>query len=146
MAAIFASRLLNGQAPLVFEDGEQQRDFVNIHDIVRANLLALERSEANGHVINVGSGQPISISRVAELLSRALGREDLQHQLTQRYRSGDIRHAYADLTKARALLGYEPRVTHEEGFAELVEWLQAQEAEDKAETMMQELNTYGLSA
>ncbi len=146
VAAIFASRLLNGQAPLVFEDGEQQRDFVNIHDIVRANLLALERSEANGHVINVGSGQPISISHVAELLAGALDREDLRHQLTQRYRSGDIRHAYADLTKARALLGYEPQVTHESGFAELVEWLRAQEPEDKAETMMQELNTYGLSA
>ncbi len=147
VAAIFASRLLNGQQPLVFEDGEQQRDFVNIHDIVRANLLALERPEADGHVINVGSGQPISIARVAELLSDRLGTRDrLPHQVTGRYRSGDIRHAYADLTKARALLGYEPRVTHEEGFAELVDWLQAQEAEDKAETMMRELTAYGLSA
>ncbi len=146
VAAIFAARLLNNQAPLVFEDGEQQRDFVNIHDIVRANMLALDRAEANGHVINIGSGQPISISRVAELLSTSLGKDDLPHQLTQRYRSGDIRHCYADLTRARALLGYEPRVTHEQGFAELVEWLRAQQPEDKAETMMQELNTYGLSA
>ncbi len=145
VAAIFAARLMNNQPPMVFEDGEQQRDFVNVHDIVRANILALERPEADGHVINVGSGQPISISRVAELLSTSLGK-DLPRQLTQRYRSGDIRHAYADLTKARALLGYEPRVTHEQGFAELVEWLRAQQAEDKAETMMQELNTYGLSA
>ena len=147
VAAIFASRLLNGQPPLVFEDGEQQRDFVNIHDIVRANLLALVRPEANGHVINVGSGQPISIARVAELMSDRLGTRDrLPHQLTQKYRSGDIRHCYADLTKARALLGYEPRVTHEAGFAELCDWLQAQEAEDKAETMMRELAAHGLSA
>ena len=147
VAAIFASRLLNGQPPLVFEDGEQQRDFVNIHDIVRANILALEREEANGQVINVGSGRPISISRVAELLSSALGKErELPHQLTQRYRSGDIRHCYADLTRARALLGYEPQVTHEQGFAELVDWLRAQRPEDKAETMLQELNSYGLSA
>ena len=145
VAAIFAARLLNGQPPLVFEDGEQQRDFVNVHDIVGANLLALERAEANGHVINIGSGQPISISRVAELLGTSLGTE-LPHQLTQRYRSGDIRHCYADLTKARTLLGYEPRVSHEEGFAELVEWLRAQQPEDKAETMLQELNSYGLSA
>ncbi len=146
VAAIFAARLLNNQAPLVFEDGEQQRDFVNIHDIVRANMLALERPEADGHVINIGSGQPISISRVAELLSASLGKRDLPHQLTQRYRSGDIRHCYADLTRARALLGYEPEVTHEQGFAELVEWLRAQQPEDKAETMMGELNAYGLSA
>ncbi len=145
VAAIFASRLLNNQAPLVFEDGEQQRDFVNIHDIVRANLLALERPEANGHVINVGSGRPISIARVAELLSTALGK-DIPHQVTHRYRSGDIRHAYADLAKARRLLGYEPQVTHEAGFAELVDWLRAQEPEDKAETMIGELNSYGLSA
>ncbi len=145
VAAIFAARLLNGQPPLVFEDGEQQRDFVNVHDIVRANILALEREEANGQVINVGSGQPISISHVAELLAGSLGKE-LPHQLTQRYRSGDIRHCYADLTKARKLLGYEPSVTHEQGFAELVEWLRAQQAEDKAETMLQELNAYGLSA
>ena len=145
VAAIFASRLLNGQPPLVFEDGEQQRDFVNVHDIVRANILALERAEGNGHVINIGSGQPISISHVAELLGSSLG-TDLAHQLTQRYRSGDIRHCYADLTKARALLGYEPQISHEEGFAELVEWLRAQQPEDKAETMLQELNSYGLSA
>ncbi len=145
VAAIFASRLLNNQAPLVFEDGEQQRDFVNIHDIVRANMLALEHDEANGHVINIGSGQPISISRVAELLSTSLGK-NLPRQLTGRYRSGDIRHCYADLTKARKLLGYEPRVTHEQGFAELVDWLRAQQAEDKAEAMLEELNTYGLSA
>ena len=147
VAAIFASRLLNGQPPLVFEDGEQQRDFVNIHDIVRANILALARDEANGQVINVGSGEPISISRVAELLSSALGKQgELPHQLTQRYRSGDIRHCYADLTRARALLGYTPQVTHEQGFAELVDWLRAQRPEDKAETMLQELNSYGLSA
>ncbi len=145
VAAIFAARLLNNQPPLVFEDGEQQRDFVNIHDIVRANLLALERPEANGQVINIGSGQPISISRVAELLTTALGKE-LPHQLTRRYRSGDIRHCYADLTRARTLLGYQPQVTHEQGFAELVEWLRAQQAEDRAETMMGELNAYGLSA
>ncbi len=98
-------------------------------------------------MINVGSGQPISISRVAELMSDRLGtRERLPHQLTQKYRSGDIRHCYADLAKARALLGYEPRVTHEAGFAELCDWLQAQEAEDKAETMMRELAAHGLSA
>ena len=145
VAAIFASRLINHQVPLVFEDGEQMRDFVSVHDIVRANLLAMERPESDGEVINIGSGTPISISHVAELLARSLGKP-AETVITQKYRAGDIRHCYADLTKARALLGYEPRVTHEEGFRELAGWLQAQQSEDKAETMLSELSTYGLTA
>ncbi len=145
VAAIFASRLLNDQAPLVFEDGEQMRDFVSVHDIVRANLLAMERPEANDQVINVGRGQPISIRGVAEILAKALGKE-IEPVITKKYRAGDIRHCYADLTKARTLLGYEPQVSYEEGFRELAEWLGEQEAEDKADTMLQELSAYGLTA
>ena len=145
VAAIFAARLINGQVPLVFEDGEQMRDFVSVHDIVRANILAMERPESNGEVINVGSGKPISIRQVAELLAQSLGK-NIKPTITQKYRAGDIRHCYADLTKARSLLGYEPQVTHEEGFRELAAWLQAQQAEDKAETMLNELSAYGLTA
>ncbi len=145
VAAIFAARLINDQAPLVFEDGEQMRDFVSVHDIVRANLLAMERPESNGHVINIGCGTPIPIRRVAELLARALGK-DIGAVITHKYRAGDIRHCYADLTQARTLLGYEPQVTHEDGFRELAAWLQGQEADDKADTMLRELNTYGLTA
>ena len=145
VAAIFAARLINDQAPLVFEDGEQMRDFVSVHDIVRANMLAMEHSASDGEVINIGCGKPISIRRVAEILAQALGK-DLAPVITQKYRAGDIRHCYADLTKARELLGYEPQVSHEEGFRELAAWLGGQEAEDKAETMLKELNTYGLTA
>jgi dTDP-L-rhamnose 4-epimerase len=145
VAAIFASRMLNNQAPLVFEDGEQMRDFVNVRDIVRANMLAMERTESNGAVINIGCGKPISIRKVAEILATSLGK-DLQPVITEKYRSGDIRHCYADLTKARELLGYEPEVTYEEGFRELAEWLRGQQAEDKAETMLRELSAYGLTA
>ncbi len=145
VAAIFAARLINGLAPLVFEDGEQMRDFVSIHDIVRANLLAMERPESDGEVINVGCGKPITIRRVAEILASSLG-QTVEPVITQKYRAGDIRHCYADLTKARLLLGYEPQVTHGEGFRELAAWLAKQEAEDKAETMLRELNTYGLTA
>ncbi len=145
VAAVFASRMLNGQQPLVFEDGEQQRDFVSVHDIVRANLLAMERPESNDQVINIGSGKPIKIRKIAEILSNALGRE-VEPVITQKYRAGDIRHCFADISKARKLLGYEPQVTHEEGFKELAEWLQGQQAEDKAETMLQELSAYGLTA
>ena len=145
VAAIFAARLINDQAPLVFEDGEQQRDFVSVHDIVRANMLAMERPESDGEVINIGCGKPIKIRRVAEILAAALGK-DIAPVITDKYRAGDIRHCFADLTKARRLLGYEPRVTHEEGFRELAAWLAHQEADDKAETMLKELSTYGLTA
>jgi dTDP-L-rhamnose 4-epimerase len=145
VAAIFASRLLNGEPPLVFEDGQQMRDFVSVHDIVRANMLAMQRSESDGQVINIGSGRAISICRVAQLLSNCLG-VDIEPIITQKYRAGDIRHCYADLSKARALLGYEPQVTHEQGFRELADWLSGQKAEDKAETMLRELSAYGLTA
>jgi dTDP-L-rhamnose 4-epimerase len=145
VAAIFASRLLNGQAPLVFEDGCQMRDFVSVHDIVHANMLAMECSESNDEVINIGCGTPISIRQVAEILARSLGK-DIPAVITRKYRAGDIRHCYADLGKARALLGYEPQVTHEEGFRELAEWLSEQQAEDKAEIMLKELTAYGLTA
>ncbi len=145
VAAIFASRLLNNQAPLVFEDGEQRRDFVSVHDIVRANLLALEKPEADGQIFNIGSGMPITIRRVAEILAECLG-VDIAPVITGRSRAGDIRHCYADLTKARQLLGYQPQVSYEEGFAELATWLGSQQAEDRAEIAVGELDAYGLSA
>ena len=145
VAAIFAARLINNQAPIVFEDGEQMRDFVSVHDIVQANMLAMDRPESDGEIINIGGGTPISIRRVAEVLAHALGK-DIAPVISQKYRAGDIRHCFADLTKARRLLGYEPRVTHEEGFRELAAWLGSQQADDKAETMLSELSTYGLTA
>jgi dTDP-L-rhamnose 4-epimerase len=145
VAAIFASRMLNNQAPLVFEDGEQLRDFVSVHDIVRANILAMERPESDNEIINIGCGKPISIRNVAEILAKSFGKE-AEPVITNKYRAGDIRHCYADITKARYLLGYEPQISYEEGFRELAEWLSAQEAEDKADTMLQELSAYGLTA
>ena len=145
VAAIFASRLLNGQAPLVFEDGEQMRDFVSVHDIVRANILAMERPESNGEVINIGSGSPVTIRQVAEMLARALN-STIESVITHKFRAGDIRHCFADLTKARTRLGYTPQITHEEGFQELALWLSEQKAEDKAESMLKELAAYGLTA
>jgi dTDP-L-rhamnose 4-epimerase len=144
VAAIFAARLINGQPPLIFEDGEQMRDFVSVYDIVRANMLAMCRSESDGQVINIGSGIAISVRRVAELLARSLGKAT-EPIVTRKYRVGDIRHCYADVSKARALLGYEPKVTHEQGFNDLAEWLAEQQAEDKAETMLNELTAYGLA-
>lgn len=146
VAAVFASRMLNAKSPLIFEDGEQMRDFVHVSDIVQANLLAMERRESNGHVINVGCGRPITIKKIAEILADALGK-DAFPIITNKYRAGDIRHCYADISKARTLLGYRPRLTHEEGFKDLANWLREQTAaEDKGERMLTELNAYGLTA
>ena len=117
-----------------------------MHDIVRANMLAMERPESNDKVINIGCGKPITIRRVAEILCKALGREDLQPIISNKYRAGDIRHCFADLSEAQRLLGYQPKVTHEEGFQELAIWLAEQEAEDKGDTMLKELSAYGLTA
>ena len=145
VAAIFASRLLNRRAPLVFEDGRQMRDFVSVHDVVAANLLAMNSDKAHGCALNIGSGMPISIQEVADSLSRAL-EVDMPCQITGKYRAGDIRHCFGDVSKARELLGYEPKVNFDQGTAELVEWLREQSAEDKAENMVAELQTFGLTA
>ena len=107
VAAIFSSRLINGQPPLVFEDGAQLRDFIHVHDVARATVLALESRGAVGEAINIGTGRPVSVLGVAEVLAQHIGVE-LPARLSATSRSGDIRHCWADATKARALLGFEP--------------------------------------
>lgn len=126
VAAIFSSRLLNGNRPLIFEDGEQSRDFVSVHDVVQALLLSGERPEAVGHALNVGSGEAITVNRVARTLAGVLGL-DIEPEITARYRVGDIRHCFADISLARRVLGYRPAITLEAGMRELVEWLQEQD-------------------
>lgn len=145
VAAIFASRLLNGRAPLIFEDGEQQRDFVSVHDVVQANLLAMKRSEADGFALNIGSGQPVTIRKVAETLARTLAVQSAP-EITGKYRAGDIRHCFGDITLAKRLLGYSPR--HQLGTAvtELVEWLRLQSAVDHVDEAAGRLVAYGLTA
>jgi dTDP-L-rhamnose 4-epimerase len=145
VAAIFASRLLNRKPPLVFEDGEQMRDFVSVHDVVHANLLAMESSGADGMALNIGSGSPITIREVAALLSKSLGL-DIEPEITHKFRAGDIRHCFADISAARQLLGYEPRTSFAQGVGELVEWVKSQQAEDRAEAAVAQLVQFGLTA
>ena len=145
VAAIFASRLMNSRPPLIFEDGKQMRDFVSVHDVVRASLLAMERPEPNGQALNVGSGVPISIREVAEALETALG-TNIGADISGKYRAGDIRHCFADISRAKSLLGYEPRISFQKGMEELVDWLRSQQAEDKAAEMVANLNSFGLTA
>jgi dTDP-L-rhamnose 4-epimerase len=145
VAAIFASRLMNGNAPIVFEDGLQMRDFVNVHDIVQANLLALESPRADGQPINVGSGRPVSIYKVATEIAQLLG-VDIAPTISGSYRSGDIRHCYADNSRASELLGYKPRVSFQQGVEELVGWLESQQASDHTEEALNQLAARGLVA
>jgi dTDP-L-rhamnose 4-epimerase len=137
--------MLNGRAPLVFEDGRQMRDFVSVHDVVAANLLALEREEAAGMAMNVGSGEPISICEIASVLGRELGRR-LPAEITGKYRAGDIRHCFADINLAARVLGYRPQVRFAEGIRELAGWLDSQTAEDRVAEAARQLDLYGLTA
>jgi dTDP-L-rhamnose 4-epimerase len=145
VAAIFASRLLNGNAPLIFEDGKQMRDFVSVSDAVQALMLAMQRSQADGHALNVGSGEPVSISDVAATLAGVLDSE-ISPELTGKYRSGDIRHCFADITAARNLLAYVPRIRLTEGIKNLALWLRSQQPEDRAAEAVAQLSTFGLTA
>jgi len=143
--AIFAARLLNDRPPLVFEDGLQRRDFVHVHDVARACLFALE-SVHSDDVFNVGSGESRSIVSVASDLARVMGRSQMTPQITAKYRAGDIRHCFADLTKSGSLLGFVPRVRFEDGLDELARYLADQIADDQAEKATEELLRRGLVA
>jgi dTDP-L-rhamnose 4-epimerase len=144
--AIFAARLMNGNAPLIFEDGLQKRDFVNVHDVARACRLALEVEEAEGGVFNVGSGRAFTVREVAKALGAALGKQHVEPEITGKYRIGDIRHCFADISLARDVLGYEPQVSFEAGLRELCGWLSGQAAHDRVAQMRAELEARGLTA
>ena len=140
VCAIFSARLLNKNRPLVFEDGEQTRDFVHVSDIVRANLLALETDRADYQAINIGTGRATSIREVSRLLADGLGL-DLEPEIVGKYREGDIRHCVADISKARSLLRYEPQISLERGIPELLSWVRAQAAQDQVATATAELES-----
>jgi len=143
--AIFAARYLNDNPPLVFEDGRQQRDFVSVHDLARACRLCLDASDAPGHAINIGSGKAYSICELAERMACVLGKENVGIEITGKYRMGDIRHCFADTTLARNLIGYEPRVSLEQGMVELADWLADRRPDDHVENARAELSARGLT-
>ena len=143
--AIFASRLLNGNPPLIYEDGYQQRDFVHVYDVVQACRLALEVPEAAGKVFNVGSGQQYTIHRLASEMAKALNQDHIQAEITGKYRMGDIRHCFADITQARQILGYSPQVALADGLIELADWVAGQIARDRVAEAGAELAVRGLT-
>jgi dTDP-L-rhamnose 4-epimerase len=144
VAAIFSGRLLGGNPPVIFEDGRQSRDFVSVKDIVAANLLALECSEADGEMLNVGSGVPTTVLDVASQLIKLL-RPEMEPQILGQFRAGDIRHCYADISRIRSLLGYEPSVSFTEGLPELVEWVDRQTVVDRFDEAHRALERAGLT-
>jgi dTDP-L-rhamnose 4-epimerase len=143
--AIFASRLLNDQPPQINEDGNQQRDFVSVYDVVQACVLAMENSRAIGHVFNVGSGNHYTIRNIADRISQAIDKRNIEPQVTGKYRMGDIRHCFADISLAKQILGYEPKVNFSEGLVELAAWLQGRVALDRFAEASAELTARGLS-
>jgi dTDP-L-rhamnose 4-epimerase len=143
VAAIFASRLLNGKPPVIFEDGKQSRDFIHVDDIVDGIILALEADIA-GVAVNLGTGRPVTVDEIAGRLSHELG-VDLDPERAGHYRAGDIRHCFADVHRANDLLGFRAQVALEQGLEDLSRWLSDQHAIDRVEMATRELLDRGLA-
>lgn len=144
-AAIFCGRLLNQKAPVIFEDGLQSRDFIHVSDIIQANLLAMEKCEADYDVFNVGTGRQTTILEVAEVLMKQLVPElNIQPKIEHAYRQGDIRHCFADITKIQERLGFVPRIRFADGVDDLVRWVRDRQASDTFDIAHLELKKRGL--
>ncbi len=145
VGAIVASALSNGQAPLIFEDGLQQRDFVHIDDVVAACLLALERVDVSGVALNIGSGEPSRLLDLVDALRAVIpGAAGIEPRVLGRFREGDVRSCFGDIARARALLGYEPRVRLREGARTLAAWAAAERGDFRSPQALEELRRHGL--
>ena len=145
VGAIFASRLLNGKPPVVFEDGGQSRDFIHVHDIARGCLLGIESSNSDGEVFNLGTGRKLSIMDVGRAIARELGRPVDDFIVNNQYRAGDIRHCYADVSRAEKMLGFKASTVFEDGVSELCSWVGRQTATDMVDKATEELKKRGLA-
>jgi len=143
VAAIFLSRLKNDNAPVVYEDGLQTRDFISVYDIADANVVCLEDERSYGKVFNLGTNNPIAIKNIAEVLAKLLGK-DIKPKIEDKFRSGDVRHCSADISLIKNTLGWEPSWSFEKGIQDLIDWGEKQEAKDTFEEATKELNSKGL--
>jgi dTDP-L-rhamnose 4-epimerase len=145
VCAIFSSRIKNNHPPLIYEDGNQKRDFVYVTDIARVNQLVIGKPEADMQVFNVGTGKPRTIKEIADLLLKLYGTQNrLKPEIVGKFREGDIRHCYADISKIRDTLGFKPRVSFEHGMKNLIEWGKKQAAKDDFEKVEADLKNKGL--
>ena len=142
---IFSTNLLSGNPPIIFEDGMQTRDFVNVKDVCQALILAMENSKAKGEIFNVGTGIPMTIKTIAHTLINKLNPE-IKPIITNKYRTGDLRHCYADISKIKQKLGYQPKISFEGGIEELIQWVKSQvgKFEDRSQIALNELKNKGL--
>ncbi len=145
VCSIFSSRLLHGKPPIIFEDGNQSRDFVNVSDVCQALFLSIDKNAANGEIFNVGTGIPITIKEVAEIITEKINPE-LKPICNQQYRISDIRHCVADISKIKNKLGYKPSKTFKEGIYELIDWVKTQKEniQEPSRKSIQELKEKGL--
>jgi nucleoside-diphosphate-sugar epimerase len=118
---IFTNRLLRNMPPIIYGDGEQTRDFISVQDVVEANMLALKTGNAVGEVFNIGTGTGVSVNQVAKTLKEVMNKQNLEN-IHADSRPADIRHGYADISKAKRILGFQPKVALEQGLSELVNW------------------------
>lgn len=143
--AIFASRYMNNKSPVLFEDGLQMRDFVSVHDVCKACVLALEKENIAGMTFNIASGESLTLREVTTIMSQTLEKPSIEPQICGKYRFGDIRHCFADISLARKMLGYNPEISLKSGLIELSEWLESQTALDRFDTATAELVERGLA-
>lgn len=142
--SIFSTRIKNGNDINIFEDGKESRDFVYVDDVVEATILGIEKDEANYEVFNVGLGEAIDVNTVASTLVKTYA-SNSKITISGNYRLGDIRDNYADLTKIKSKLGFEPKVSFEEGIRRFTAWVEKQEVvEDKYEKSIEEMKEKGL--
>jgi dTDP-L-rhamnose 4-epimerase len=141
----FAIRYLNSKQPVIFEDGKQLRDFVYVNDVIKACRLSLEQQNVSGQVFNIGSGNKYTISEIAQKIAVALNKGHIEPVKNGKYRAGDIRHCFADISKARKLLKFEPEYDMDMGIRDMVPWLESQIAQDNIETATAELIERGLA-
>ncbi|MFQ5681335.1 MAG: NAD-dependent epimerase/dehydratase family protein [Candidatus Omnitrophota bacterium] len=144
VAAIFLSRVKNNRAPLIFEDGRQSRDFIYVTDIVAANILAMNKRQADYGFFNVGTGISRSIEQIARAIISLCGKR-LQPKALNKFRAGDIRHCYADISRIKRSLGFCPQVSFDEGMRRLIAWSAGQEARDLTQKAQAELKKRGLA-
>ncbi len=141
--AIFLSRLKNNNKPVIYEDGKQTRDFISVHDVVDANIMALENKKSDNRVFCLGSGKGITIADIAKISSGALGK-NIEPQITGDFRLGDIRHCVADTTLINNELRWSPKIPFERGLAELIEWAKGESSSDAFDLAHSQLKQKGL--
>jgi dTDP-L-rhamnose 4-epimerase len=139
LLAIVCSRLMHKHRPIIFEDGLQRRDFVHVSDVVRANILALRNRASDGQVYNVGTGSPTTVLDVVKLIAEQLGASK-SADIVGQYRAGDIRHCFADVSRIRAELGYQPLVNLEQGIEDLIPWIRSQQSDDRLRAALSDLS------